>query len=73
MTEKKDKARAASKRRHPAAMVPARRYLQSMGKCASMNQDGYLCTLHENHQPSNHMNQVMGGIDDGAILAEWPW
>jgi hypothetical protein len=67
------KAKAASKRRHPASMIPARKWLWSIGKCGSLNQDGYLCTLHENHRPQNHQAQIMGGVEDGKVLAEWSW
>ena len=70
---KRRDAKAASKRRHPANLVPAQRYLLSIGKCASANQDGWLCTLRTNHQPTNHMHQIMGGIEDGKVIAEWPW
>jgi hypothetical protein len=52
----------------------ARRALQMMGKCASLQHtDGHLCTLTANHTDCDHMAQVLGGIDDGKVLAQWPW
>jgi hypothetical protein len=70
---KRRKAKAASKRRHPANLIPSQRYLWSIGKCGSVSQDGYLCTLTTNHRPTNHQAQIMSGIEDGKIMAEWPW
>jgi hypothetical protein len=64
---------AESKRRHPASLGQARRFLQSIGKCGSLNADAYLCTMKANHQGTNHKAEIMGGIDDGKLLAEWPW
>jgi hypothetical protein len=48
-------------------------FLRSIGKCASVDQDGYICTLSENHFGRMHKAQIMGGIDDGKVLAQWPW
>lgn len=49
-------------------------FLRSIGKCASVqNKDGFLCSLTANHTDRDHMAQVLGGVDDGKVLAQWPW
>lgn len=48
-------------------------FLRSIGKCASISDTGILCTLSDNHHPRQHMAQVLGGPDDGKVLAQWPW
>jgi hypothetical protein len=48
-------------------------FLHSIGKCASISPDGLLCTLSINHQPRQHMAQILGGPEDGKELAKWPW
>lgn len=48
-------------------------FLQSIGKCASVSDQGYICTLSENHYGRMHKAQVLGGIDDGKVLQQWPW
>lgn len=55
-------------------VLKAQRWLWSMGKCGSLSPDlvTYLCTLRMNHA-GNHQAQVMSGVDDGKVLAEWSW
>lgn len=61
-----------ARERHPA-YKSARQTLWDMGKCGSMSQNGHLCTLTENHRPRPHEAQILGGVDDGRLLEEWPW
>lgn len=51
----------------------AQKWLRDNNKCGSKGKSGHLCTLTENHQGRNHKAQIMGGIEDGKTLAEWPW
>jgi hypothetical protein len=48
-------------------------FLQSIGKCASVSEDNFLCTLNANHYGRMHKAQIMGGQEDGRVLAQWPW
>lgn len=60
---------AGSREMHEAAI----KYLQSIGKCASVSAMGNMCTITANHSGRKHQAQVMGGIDDGKRLEEWDW
>jgi hypothetical protein len=48
-------------------------FLRSIGKCASVSEDGFICTLSANHYGRVHKAQILGGIDDGKVLQQWPW
>lgn len=48
-------------------------FLRSLGKCASVSDQGYICTMTANHYGRMHKAQIMGGIEDGKVLQEWPW
>ena len=51
----------------------AQKWLRDNNKCGSKSEDNYLCTLTSNHIGRVHKAQVMGGIEDGKTLREWPW
>ena len=48
-------------------------FLRSIGKCASVSDQGFVCCLSDNHYGRMHKAQIMGGPDDGKILSQWPW
>lgn len=48
-------------------------FLRLIGKCASVDEAGFVCTLSANHYGRQHKAQVLGGAEDGKVLATWPW
>lgn len=48
-------------------------FLRKIGKCASVNSDNWICTMNANHKGKQHMAQILGGVEDGKILSQWPW
>ena len=48
-------------------------FLRSIGKCASVDENGYICTLSINHYGRKHKAQVLGGPEDGKELKSWSW
>jgi hypothetical protein len=65
-------AKAASKARHPAALVPRQKSLRLAGRCGSHDGNGHLCTMRENHTNA-HKEQYFGGARDGELIAQWEW
>lgn len=47
--------------------------LVAAGKCASSDGREHLCTKIANHYPQNHIMQILGGVEDGKLVAEWEW
>ncbi len=58
---------------NPDNQAQAQKWLWDNNKCGSKSQDGFLCTLTVNHVGRVHKAQIMGGIEDGKTLKEWPW
>lgn len=48
--------------------------LKDAGRCGSLTAGWvYVCTLMAHGPDTNHQEQVLGGINDGLIAAEWEW
>ena len=75
LAERQRAAKAASKRRHPAAVAAAQRALHMAGRCGSHDGDGHLCTKRavEGRHAGDHEQQTIGGVNDGLVEWTWQW
>lgn len=48
--------------------------LRDAGRCGSLNAGAaFVCTLMSHGPDTNHQQQVIGGVEDGLVHAEWEW